>query len=228
MKTRLNHIYGFTTRANGNMATVEARRRYLVERFGDVEVFACKQIHGNSVKTVQRNNLNNIEPECDGLVYSTLENVNKIILTMRSADCPIIAAWDSANDTIGLCHAGWKGIVRDMVPSFLNTFISAGGNMAHTFVYISPHIHACCYEFAEPEIQYFIAKYPTGVVRLVDGKYYIDLAEAICLDAVNHGILRHNLNISSDCTSCGVSKYYSYRRKNSSLYGEMMTFIGLL
>lgn len=228
MKTPLNHIYGCTTRENGNMATFEARQSYLRDHFGDVKVFASEQIHGNTVKMIAFDNAKTIESGCDGLVYRDVGKRDRIVLTMRSADCPIVVAWDDVYNVIGICHAGWKGIIHNMVPAFIDSFIHAGAHISKVSMYISPHIHSCCYEFSEPEIQYFIHKYPEGVVKQVGNKYYIDLANAICLDAVNHGILNRNVEISPHCTSCQVSEYYSYRRRDSSLYGEMMTFIGLL
>ena len=54
---------------------------------------------------------------------------------------------------------------------------------------------------------------PEGIVRAgeKEGKFYVDLREAIARRLVQLGVPRDHIEISAECTMCSHDKYWSHR-----------------
>ena len=80
-----------------------------------------KQIHSSDIAIMDASNITNgnelqIVQNVDGLVTK----LNNTALAVYGADCCMIAFWD--HQTIGVCHAGWRGLVTGVIENMLNHF----------------------------------------------------------------------------------------------------------
>ena len=58
-------------------------------------------------------------------------------------------------------------------------------------------------------------KYFDDYLKLVDGKYHLDLSGSLENDILNAGIPKSNIEKSSICTSCNLN-FSSYRREGKN------------
>lgn len=215
--------HGFSTRLN--------KQENFVEILGLKEPFYyLNQVHGNEVIVVEdqlsreKNKVSSLPG--DGLVTALRE----VTLIMFSADCPILFFFDTEKEVVGLAHAGWKGTVRgigmEMVKTMEEFFNSQSKDI---LVGISPAIGSCCYEVGEEVIEklsgvlenWSLTCYPNS-----QGKWMLNLKEANASLLEKAGIRRDNITLSTHCTCCNPSLFYSYRRSRGGK-GRMISFIGL-
>lgn len=76
-----------------------------------------KQIHENKTIIVDSNMLGKGEDYYIGDSLAT--NNENIILVIRTADCLPIFLFNKDKNVIGLIHAGWRGLARDIISCFI-------------------------------------------------------------------------------------------------------------
>lgn len=192
------------------------------------KLYALKQVHGKKVIVIDNeDDINGQEKaEGDGLVTGR----KGIVLSMYSADCPVLFLFDPVKRVVGLGHAGWRGTVKgiglELVKAMNNFYQCREENI---LAGISPAIGSCCYEVGEEVIQ--------GTARILDndfscceektgGKWMLDLKEVNSRVLEKAGIQKNNIAVSKLCTFCNSSLFYSYRRSGGST-GRMMSVISL-
>lgn len=156
-----------------------------------------------------------------------------VVLLAYGADCPTVFLVDPANKAIGLCHSGWKGTVNRIsavtIAAMRNQF---GTRPEDLIAVIGPSICKDCYEVgsdvAEPFMEEFkceSAAFP-GIVTAGanEGKYQLDLWEAIKATLKSAGVLVDNIHISGVCTKENKDMLFSHRRDGSAR-GSMAGFL---
>lgn len=102
----------------------------------------------------------------DGLV-TTRKNTG---LISYGADCALVAFWDK--DTIGVCHAGWRGFVNGMFDMMLGYF------KKDPHVFIGPFLHS--FEIQKDECYFEIKqKLGTQYFKEENGKIIFNFKSAI-------------------------------------------------
>ena len=103
----------------------------------DKKSISMFQVHSSNVIMVSSKNSDQVMENCDGLVT----NDPKISLKVSVADCVPLAFYDPISNSIGLIHAGWRGlyggIIKNAIETMKNNF---GTNPKNLFVEIGPHI----------------------------------------------------------------------------------------
>jgi len=94
------------------------------------------QIHGNNVVVVGNDDIGKTISDCDGLITSDCD----ITLCVKVADCLPISLIDKKSHTIGLIHAGWRGLENKIIKNAIKII---GNNIE---VKIGPHICSKHYE----------------------------------------------------------------------------------
>ena len=157
---------------------------------------------------------------CDAVVSNNL----KFILGITTADCLPIIFYDDKNTNIGICHAGWRGLVSGIIENTIKKLNYLGSkNIAITAV-IGPCIRKMSYEVSENFVKDLPIEYQQFSL-INDSKYYFDLPKLASYILSNQGIskikdLRKNTFIDRN--------YFSYReskKKNWDDYGRNISMI---
>jgi YfiH family protein len=111
--------------------------------------------HGNNVNVVSSLGL---VPSGDGLV--TRES--NLALLALTADCVGFALTDSISGVIAVGHAGWRGVLANVMQSVIDTFVLSGGKLAQTKAVIGPAICGSCYEVPSDRVSQF-SEHPAAI-----------------------------------------------------------------
>lgn len=124
-------------------------------------------------------------------------------LAVRTADCvPIVLV---GRDSIGVVHAGWRGLAAEVVQKTIEAMGGAG--QAH----IGPHIRAGCYEFGAEDLDSVAAALGNEVRSLTMwGTPSLDLTTAArsalgAIPVIDNGA----------CTACS-DVYFSWRARRET------------
>lgn len=129
-----------------------------------------KQVHSNIVNKVEKDTP--LWGFGDGMITAE----KNLGLVAYGTDCAIIAFWDDKK--IGICHAGWRGLVDGIVDSMVSNF--SNGNC-----HIAPFLHQFeiqkddCYEKIQSRFGGLYIKEERGEVIFDFRKAVIDTVSAI-------------------------------------------------
>lgn len=186
----------------------------------------------------------------DGLIT----NVPGIALGVQTADCFPVLLVDTKNKAVGVFHAGWRGTVQRIAEKGLGLMRHEFGTLPRDVAAaIGPGIQVCCYEVGEElkakfESQFDYAlelfrdsqesdpvreKYPMLFMnQRAPGhgdlclKLFLDLREANRRQLMAAGVPQENITALEDCTSCSLTKFFSYRAEKGNT-GRMMAVVGI-
>lgn len=169
-------------------------------------IVSMQQVHGNNVTFVDSKNIGQKIQRCDGLIT----NDPKIILKVSTADCLPISIVDNKTKSIGLLHAGWRGLENGIIKKGVEKMITTFSSYPLDFVVqIGPHICAKHYEIKKDVADKFLEF--DGSVIHKDGKIYLDIGRVAFEQLVNSGVKKENIKVSKICTYEDTS-LSSYRR----------------
>lgn len=180
------------------------------------------QEHGNKVAIVDNDQQNRILDGVDGLITQ----VKNLFLGVTVADCIPIYFYDFEKEVIGLAHAGWRGvhknIVHELTEKMVETFKSKPQNIA---IYIGPHLRECHFEVRE-DVESLFKDYKEFIIKR-DGKIFINLQGVIKEQLKKEGVNEKNIEGRGECTF-DESKYFSFRRDKPQNVESMIAYIGLI
>ncbi|MCF8554195.1 MAG: polyphenol oxidase family protein [Candidatus Nanopelagicales bacterium] len=134
---------------------VRANLALVTELAGASGIAVMSATHGNKVNVVSSLGL---APSGDGLV--TRES--NLALLALTADCVGFALTDSVSGVIAVGHAGWRGVLANVIQSVVDTFVLSGGKLAQTKAVIGPAICGSCYEVPRDRVSEF-SEHPTAI-----------------------------------------------------------------
>ena len=183
------------------------RQKYFVSQNIDIKnIVSTKLIHGNNVEIVSEDNRGGIIEETDGLITNT----KNVCLTVTVGDCVPVIFFDKRNEVIGVAHAGWKGVVKNIVSVVVNKMNQKlNSDLENIQVAIGPHIKKCHFEIQEDIIDEF-KDYSEMIIRK-NRKIFVDLETILVKQLETSGIKKENIDTNSDCTVCN-QEYFSFRR----------------
>lgn len=131
------------------------------------------------------------------------------VLVVLTADClPVLVAGVGA---VAVVHAGWRGIVADVVGRTIDALVARGEDPARLTVAVGPSIGGCCYEVGEDVADLVVAAAPGAVVAPTDGgRPHVDLAAALRRRLEEWGVAAP-VHVGP-CTRCGPGVWFSHRR----------------
>ncbi len=100
------------------------------------------QIHGEQVLWTS---IPGVLGDADGLVTAELG----LPLAVRTADCVPVVVETAAS--IGLVHAGWRGVAAGVVAQMIDTMAGEGHEPIRAS--IGPHIGSCCFEVGDEVVE---------------------------------------------------------------------------
>lgn len=176
------------------------------------------QVHGDKVidanHTYDKSEI--LLGDGDG-IFCTNHNIKALIMV---ADCAGILLYEATTHRFLLLHAGRAGALNKIITKAIKTH---GLDPINLYAYITPHIHACCYEIQEN----LAANLPQESLVFKDNKIFFNLTQTLESELKNLGVM--HIEISDTCTCCMGDALFSYRRavknglKNTGRFGIIAT-----
>lgn len=162
--------------------------------------------------------------KADGIVTDKADTP----LVMRYADCTPLLFHDPKKGVIGLAHAGWRGTVKGMGNSVVQTMTHYYACRAQDIeVVIGPSISQKNYQVGE-EVVAAVQDYYGDVEGLIcrdpaDGTAYFDMWHANQLDLERCGV--ENVRIMGICTYDNKADFFSHRAEQGKTgrFGVVMS-----
>ena len=173
------------------------------------------QIHSSNVIKA---NSPGIYTAADGII----NRGGNLVCSIKVADCLPIFFVNNNSKTIGLVHAGWRGLALGILNEFVNKIYLCKENVFDYYVLIGPSIQSCCFEIQDDVLEYFDSNHynPSS-----NDKYKVDLQAWAIDQLVCSGLEREKINVINKCTYCLDTLYHSYRRSGTNA-GRMYALAG--
>ena len=219
-------IYRGAVHVDSNKNEVNKKNREIFlqkNHLDDSNLALAGLVHSNNIVAVSNKDKGKVISECDGFITDT----PGIILGVTAADCLSVYFWNKSKTLIGIAHAGWRGVQKEIVIEMVNLFVNKYSCLIRDIeVEIGPHIKDCHFEVQEDVIKNFIAY--SDYLKIVGNKKYLSLGGIIGKQLISAGIRKENIQESSDCTFCEKDKYFSYRRDKPEDVQAMLAYIILV
>ena len=175
------------------------------------------QSHSNKCIIVSNNQKNY---NCDALVSNDLN----CILGITTADCLPIIFYDNNENNIGICHAGWRGLIRGIIENTINKMNYLGSKNIKITAVIGPCIRKMSYEVTEN----FIKDLPDNYKQfsfLYNSKLYFDLPKLASYILSKQGIKKINDVRKNTFLDRNYFSFRESKKKNWDDYGRNISLI---
>ncbi|MDM5270772.1 peptidoglycan editing factor PgeF [Sulfurovum sp. zt1-1] len=206
-----------------------SNRLEMAQRLGadiDAHFIVANQTHSDNITVIESreskgwHTIEDAIENCDALITDQ----KGVVLTILTADCVPVLLFDSKKEIVAAVHAGWKGTKADITGKTVGKMIEVFGSDPEDIIaFIAPSIGRCCYEVGEDVAQHFM---DTEAFDKVGEKYMLDLPLINQKQLLDAGLIAEHIEMSGQCTSCEVEKYFSYR-KEQGCSGRFMSMIAL-
>ncbi|HUW21991.1 MAG TPA: peptidoglycan editing factor PgeF [Candidatus Bathyarchaeia archaeon] len=222
-----NLTQAISSRSMGDMTEADkVKQRQNIQKFlGKIglridDLVTMEQVHGNRVEIAWINHKGTEIKKVDGLVTQE----KNLILAIKTADCLPLVAYDPQEIVLGVAHAGWKGIINNIVCQLVDKLKELGGHVGDIVVGIGPHIGPCCYRINKQRARQFRANFGDlpGMINIRDAAYYLDLSVPLIWQLRTSGIPVKNIEPAGICTACRNDEFFSFR-KDGRPFGEFLT-----
>jgi YfiH family protein len=176
------------------------------------------QAHGNRVAIVCNSAFEN-GIQADAMITAD----STAALLVRVADCvPILLATDDGK-AVAAIHAGWRGVVGQVVPEAVNALIALAEVSPNRIIAaIGPCISLASFEVGPEVIAEFVRLFGESP-RWMDG--YVDLPAAVFTQLRACGIASERIDTTDRCTARDQDEFFSHRR-DRGITGRMAAVIG--
>ena len=120
------------------------------------EISVMNAEHGNVVQVVNEPGL---ALPGDGLITNQIG----LAVAALAADCVPFGLVDPVNGVIAVGHAGWRGVLANVMQALLDEFVATGAQLKHTQVVIGPAICTNCYEVPAERVEQFRKSRPEAI-----------------------------------------------------------------
>jgi len=173
------------------------------------------QIH--SSKVIKADSPGNYD-NADGIINEG----GNLVCSIKVADCLPIFFINNNSKTIGLLHAGWRGLSLGIINEFVKNIIKNKENTSDYYVLIGPSIQSCCFEIKDDVLPYFDSRF---YKQIENNQYKVDLQEWAVGQLMELGLEKSHISVINRCTYCFNTIYHSYRR-NKTNPGRMYALLG--
>ncbi len=221
-----NIMFGLSGKEDGQMIlrNDEEGTRKRIKYFSNIgidakDIVSAGIIHSNQVSLVTGRDKGKTIHGSDGLIT----NVKNICLAVTVSDCLPIFIYDEEKRVVGIAHAGWKSVVKNIVAEVVKKFKEKyNSDLRKLKVFVGPHIKKCHFEIKEDILERF-SDYPDFVDR-DEGKCFVNLSGIVKKQFISSELKSDNIKISSECTYCN-EKYFSFRRDNPERVVSQIAYI---
>lgn len=191
-------------------------------------IFVLAQVHGTRVRLVEAHDVAAAVAREQG--DATMSRAPGLACGVRVADCAPVLLGDARSGAVAAVHAGWRGVVRAIVPVAVQALHALVGRPLELRAAIGPHIERCCFEVGEDVAALLEGAWPTavgGAAALVDRgrpKPHVDLRALITAQLRQAGCDPSAIDQVRGCTVCDRARFHSYRR-DGARGGRMLAAI---
>lgn len=162
------------------------------------------QVHGTDILEVEK--MEAVEAGYDAMVTRQ----PGVKLCIKTADCiPAVFADESAG-IVAAAHAGWRGLVADILPKTVAKMVEMGADPSRLRVGLGPSLGTECAEFSDPPTEI-----PPQYHWAIQANKHVDLNGIALRQLLDAGIPEANIHRMDICTCCN-STWPSWRREQSS------------
>ncbi len=198
---------------------VRANRAVLVGAVGvgPGHLVSMAPVHGNDVGEVVGPTAEPV-PEVDALVTT----VTGLALLVVAADCVPVLLGDGDAGVVAVVHAGWRGVLADVVGTTLAQMAELGSNPERTRAVVGPAICGSCYDVPRERFDAVTAVAPTAGTVAAGGRPGLDLRAAVVSRLRGAGVAT---SLHGGCTR-ESPHLYSYRRDRvTGRHGGVVTLL---
>jgi len=205
----------YTTKDLGDSRDLRKSITYeleMIEKLGleDKTIVYANQTHSTNI-AILKDKIEDFYLDTDGFITKRKD----LVLFTQYADCLPVYAYDTKNQVIGICHAGWKGafngIQKNMIKNMIDVYNS---NPEDILIGLGIGISTDNYEVEADFFENYYKKYGKNIVKQVfsikDNKYHYNNIEFNRVMLLEMGIKEENIVISDKCTY--RDEFHSYRR----------------
>lgn len=148
-----------------------------------------------------------------------------VAVGVKTADCLPILLEDRVGRRVAAVHAGWRGVIAEIVARALEAMMAHGTRPADVRVAIGPAIQRCCFEVDGDLPARFASAFGDDVVVRVEGKDKprLDLPLAVSRTLARLGVPDGHVARLPQCTMCDT-RFFSHRR-DRGVTGRHLSFI---
>ena len=193
--------FWFTDATDGDL-TEPATLAQLRSELGLDSIATMRQVHGADVAWA----MPGLVPEADALLTYT----PNLAVLARVADCvPIVLATEE-RDTVGVVHAGRRGLVAGVAPAAAQILLDRGrGGIT---AWVGPHICGRCYELDAATSAEVAAAVPSAASTTWTGTPAADIGAGVTAQLEDLGVAVHHVG---GCTR-EDDRFFSHRRNGTS------------
>lgn len=138
---------------------------------------------------------------------ASISNKKGVVCAILTADCLPIFAANKAGTKIGIAHAGWQGILKGVIESFVKQF-----DESTLLVHFGAAISQSYLTLDNAVYQQFIDKNPelSKAFKSANKQYYLDVYYAARI--ILNGLGVSKITGGESCTYAQPQQYFSYRR----------------
>jgi hypothetical protein len=127
---------------------------------------------------------------------------------------------------VAVVHAGWRGVVAEIVPKAVNAMTREfGTKVTDLEIAIGPGIGPCCFEVGPEVAAHFRSFFPER--NDLEARAKVDLAETIRRQLRRNGVTDQQISSAGLCTCCKPEMFESYRRDREKA-GRMLSTVELI
>ena len=137
------------------------------------------------------------------------------------ADCIPVLLADRAGTTVGIAHAGWRGLARGVIENTVRAMTGAGRDL---IAYLGPGIGPAAFEVGDDVREAFLARDPGAAAAFKShaaGKWLADLYLLARQSLQRSGVAE--VQGGTFCTYSDAQRFFSYRRERTT--GRMAAVI---
>ena len=141
------------------------------------------------------------------------------LLMMNSADCVPIFLYSPDVNAVGIVHAGYKGVLKNISRKAVRMFkLKYKADPGKIIVWLGPAIDKCCYEVSgkgRKIVEKFKSDFGNSVFRKDKDSLYLDLRTGIIAQLKASGVRSSNIERSKACTACSKNLPSHFREKET-------------
>ena len=227
--------HGFTTRLGGlsrpphdslnlslstgdDETVVAANLDRLRANLGLKSLAAVYQVHGAEVVVVNGTGHHPLSTLARADAMVTAER--GVGLLVKSADCMPVLLADPESGVLGAAHAGWRGLVVDVIGATVRAMIGLGADPGRILAGLGPTLGPCCAEFVN-----YRTEFPEEMHPFLIENNRFDLWAYARFQLGRAGLRPENVETLALCTRCRADLFYSHRGLGP-ITGRMGAVIG--
>ena len=223
------NLAGFDEDSAANIG--ENRRRFLDVFGGDLHLATVWQVHGDSIKVINKKaEIADSNERADAVV----SNLHGVLAVVKTADCVPVLIGDPKTGAFAAVHAGWRGTVRSIVKKTVLRMRDLYGIEPHNLICaIGPAASVKNYEIGEDVIDAFTQNFSESRKYFTPtrtGHALVDLHLANRDQLLESAVRGENIYTAPFCTMERPDLFFSYRleKRKYGKTGRLLSVIGKL